>query len=161
MPERKDVELARVVMELVDTAHRRISRVMDLPRMQVLAFLAEHGPVRPQSIAAALEMSPPAVSRHLSALEDTGRITTRRDPTDDRTYLVGLADAGAGDLRAGLDAGTSRFRQVIADWSDRDVAEAHRLIEKLLTSWAPTAPAPAGRPRRRRLRDMPSDGAAP
>jgi DNA-binding MarR family transcriptional regulator len=152
------VELARVVMDLIDEGHRRISRRIDLTRVRVLGTVAAHGPMRPSAIAAALRLTAPTTSRHLAALERAGQVTVQPDPDDSRTFLVLQTGSGRAELDATIAAGAAVFARVIADWSDEDVATALRLISRLNAAWAqhhtrPTpAPAPGQGPRWLRTR---------
>ncbi len=134
---------ARSVMELIDTGHREISRHLDLTRVRILGVVAARGPVRPSEIAAALGLTKSAVSRHLTALQQAGRIAVDDDPVDARTFLVRVTDAGTGDQETTLHAGTIAFTRVIADWSDEDVRTARVLVDRLLTAWAQAGDRPA------------------
>jgi DNA-binding MarR family transcriptional regulator len=128
--------LALAVMELISTGHRRISRKLDLVRLQVLGTVAHRAPVRPGEIAAELGLTASAVSRHLAALEDAGQVELSVDPADGRTFLVITTAAGREFLQRATDAGTAVFTQVIAHWTDEQVTAALRSVELLNTTWA-------------------------
>jgi DNA-binding MarR family transcriptional regulator len=155
MPQRNEAaELARAVMELIDQGHRRISRRIDLTRVRVLGLVSARGPLRPRDIARELGLTASATSRHLTALEQEGRVVVEADPADSRTFLVRVAPDGLAEIDATTEAGAAVFAQVIADWPDEDVAAARVLITRLNEAWArrgePTTP-PAG-PRWQRAR---------
>lgn len=159
MAQRNDrVELARVVMELIDQGHRRISQRLDLTRVRVLGTVAAQQPVRPSAIAAELGLTASATSRHLTALERAGQITVEPDPHDSRTFLVRPTEQGHAEIDATVQAGAAVFTTVITDWSDTDVATALALIRRLNEAWAQHhrsathAPASGGGPRWRRAR---------
>ncbi|WP_433201382.1 MarR family winged helix-turn-helix transcriptional regulator [Dactylosporangium sp. CS-047395] len=155
MPQRNDVQqLARAVMQLIDTGHRRISRRIDLPRAQILGLLIEAGPQRPREIAAELGLTASATSRHLTALERDGAVAAEPDPADARTFLAAVTDAGRSELDGVTGAGAAVFAKVVGDWPDEDIATAHRLITALNAAWArhhaTAAPTAAPTPSRRR-----------
>ncbi|MEQ0557593.1 MarR family transcriptional regulator [Amycolatopsis sp. NEAU-NG30] len=154
MPKRNDrAELARAVMELIDQGHRRISRHLDLTRLRILGLVAASGPLRPRDIAAELGLTASATSRHLTALEREGHIAVETDPGDSRTFLVRQTDRGRAEADAAVQAGAAAFADVIADWTDDDVATARRLVTRLNQAWAqhPGTTGNAG-PRWRRAR---------
>lgn len=122
-------------MELIDQGHRRISRHLDLTRIRVLGTVAALGPIRPSTIAAELGLTASATSRHLAALERAEQVTVEPDPHDSRTFLVQQTEAGRAEVAATLQAGTTVFAEVIADWPDTDVATALALITRLNEAW--------------------------
>ncbi|MGC4941132.1 MarR family winged helix-turn-helix transcriptional regulator [Kribbella sp. DT2] len=158
MAQRNDrQELARAVMDLIDTGHRRISRKLDLVRIKVLATVTDRAPVRPGELATELALTSSAVSRHLAALEDAGQIELTVDPADARTFLARPTSAGRQALQAATDAGTAAFTSVIADWTDKQVEATLQAVELLNTTWAdhhaagdgPRAPTSQRQARRR------------
>lgn len=122
-------------MDLIDTGHRRISRHLDLTRVRVLGLVAAQGPLRPREIAAALDMTASAVSRHLTALQQAGQIEAIEDGSDARTFHVRITEAGQADTATTLAAGSGAFEQAIEDWSDEDVATARAVIDRLLAAF--------------------------
>ncbi|MBE8525653.1 MarR family transcriptional regulator [Amycolatopsis sp. H6(2020)] len=137
MPQRNEsAELARAVMELIDQGHRRISRRLDLTRLRVVGLLAAQGPMRPRDIAAALDLTASATSRHLTALEREGAVAVEPDPDDSRTFLAGITADGRAGAEAAVAAGAAVFARVIADWPDEDVAAARVLVSRLNEAWA-------------------------
>jgi DNA-binding MarR family transcriptional regulator len=66
------------------------------------------------------------------------------DPRDARTFPVTRTEDGRRAAEATVDAGATVFAEVVADWSDADVATAVRLITLLNEAWA-TRDAPAAR----------------
>ncbi|REH39451.1 DNA-binding MarR family transcriptional regulator [Kutzneria buriramensis] len=140
-------------MELIDQGHRNISRRVDLTRARVLGLVAEHGPLRPNEIAAALDLTASATSRHLAALERAGRVAVEPDQFDARTFLVRSTSDGEAEVDATVQAGVAAFTAVTADWSDEDIATARTLIARLNQAWAQrnAAPSEAG-PRWRQAR---------
>lgn len=140
-------------MELIDQGHRGISRHLDLTKLRILGTVAARGPIRPGAIAAELGLTASATSRHLTALEQAGRIEVAPDPADQRTFLVHPTAAGRAETDAAVEAGAAVFATVVADWPDEDVATARRLITRLNQAWADRAePQPRSAPRWRRAR---------
>ena len=123
-------------MELIDEGHRRISQRLDLTRVRVLGTVAARGPVRPSEIAAELGLTASATSRHLAALERVGHVAVEPDPRDARTFLASRTEDGRRAAEATVQAGAAVFAEVIADWSDADVATTLRLITRLNEAWA-------------------------
>ncbi|AKU14715.1 hypothetical protein VV02_00550 [Luteipulveratus mongoliensis] len=145
-------------MALIDQGHRRISRHLDLTRVRVLGTVAAQGPIRPSAIAAGLGLTASATSRHLTALERAGQVTVEPDSHDSRTFLVRQTERGTAEVDTTIQAGSAVFAEVIADWSDEDVATARDLITRLNEAWeqrgesAAPAAAPGAGPRWRRTR---------
>lgn len=152
-------------MTLIESGHRRISTVLDLTRVQVLGLVAARGPLRPSEIARGLGMTKSAVSRHLTALQEAGQIQVDDDPSDARTFLVAATDDGRRETQRTVDAGTVQFARAIAQWSDLEVENARKAVERLLGAWASAASPdrtqertqPSPRPRWTRRR-RPEDG---
>jgi len=73
-------------------------------RLQIIRHLAENGQVRPGRMAAALGMSPPACSRHVSKLSRRGMVRTVRSGGADVCELLAKGTSvGQTLLRAVLD----------------------------------------------------------
>lgn len=124
------------VMELIDQGHRGISRRLDLTRVRVLGLVADQWPIRPSEIAAELDLTASATSRHLAALERAGQIAVEPDPADARTFLVRQTDQGSREVDVTVQAGVAAFGAVIADWPDEDVVTARVLIARINAAWA-------------------------
>lgn len=93
-------DLDRVFAALGDPVRRR---VVDLLR---------GGPRRAGELAAAVEMSGPAMSRHLRVLRGSGVVEVVSLEEDARVRVYRLRESGLAGLRAWLD-------QVDAFWSDQ------------------------------------------
>ena len=147
-------------MELIDQGHRGISRHLDLTRVRVLGTVAANGPIRPSAIAAELNLTASATSRHLSALEQAGQVAVEPDPTDSRTFLVRPTEGGRSEVDVTIQAGVAVFAEVIGDWPDEDVAAACALITRLNQAWSRrgksqgSATRPGTGPRWRRARQQ-------
>jgi DNA-binding transcriptional ArsR family regulator len=87
--------------------------------------IVEHlcnGPLRAGQLADELGMSPPAMSRHLKLLMETGIVTDRRGDSDARARVFALQPASLGALQAWLD-------EIKAHW-DKQLAAFARHVER-------------------------------
>jgi DNA-binding transcriptional ArsR family regulator len=62
----------------LDNSSRIFEALASGPRRQILAYLSE-APLTTTELSARFEMSTPAISRHLSVLENAGLVRSRRD----------------------------------------------------------------------------------
>ncbi len=140
--ERKEgiARAATAATEMVRAAQRGMAAAFDTARVDVLATVAA-GPLRPREIGAELQMAPSSITRHVQALEDAGQVTVSADPTDARTCLVAISDAGRTELTTLADAGAATFGDVLAEWSDEDVHTLATLLTRLTRDWAERGPA--------------------
>ena len=83
-------------------ARARAERGGELPLTQVsvLGRVASQGPITPGELGAQLRMLPQSLTRPLSRLERSGLIRRTRDPTDGRSALLEVTDAGRATLQA-------------------------------------------------------------
>ena len=68
---------------------RPLAALADPTRRRVVELLRE-GPQRASDLARAVDMSPPAMSRHLKTLLQQGLVADARDPEDARVRLFRL-----------------------------------------------------------------------
>lgn len=88
-------DLAAVVFDNRDNWRRATVEASGLPfsRVRVLRRLAR-GPMSPKQIAEAATMDAPATTVAVNDLEDRGLVIRTPDPTNRRSKLVSLTDAG-------------------------------------------------------------------
>lgn len=98
----------------------------------VLRRVAESGPQRVSDVARALRMGDAAVSRQLTALEDTGLLTRSNSPDDGRVAVVEVTAAGRRAHRKLREAADEIFREHLAGWSSRDLSQLAALMERLV-----------------------------
>jgi DNA-binding MarR family transcriptional regulator len=118
-PDVPDTAITRTANALHSSALRLLRRArtadgeMDLdgPRASVLSVLAFGGPVPLTRLAALEQVSPPAITKTVTALEQAGLVTRTRSETDRRIVLVAATEAGA----ALLDRGRAARVRVVAD----------------------------------------------
>jgi DNA-binding MarR family transcriptional regulator len=141
--ERTNVVLgvSRATFRLVSDAQQGMGRSYDAPRVGVLHVVAAQGPVRPGAIGEQLDMAPSSVTRHVQALEDAGHVVVRADPSDARTCLIEVSEAGSAELGTLEAAGLAVFADVVAEWSVEDLQTLTRLLHRLTDDWANRGPA--------------------
>ena len=91
-----------------------------------------------RELAAAVGIEGPTLTHHLNRLEACGTLTRTRDPGNRRVQVVELTAAGRAwfhEMLATVVAFDARLR---AGLSERDVAAAHRLLDRLQANVAPT-----------------------
>ena len=72
----------------------------------VQSVIGAFGPLTPTELAARLGMAPPTVSAWIKRLIADGQVARRPHPTDGRSYLLEVTDAG----RAAVGAAVPHFR---------------------------------------------------
>jgi DNA-binding MarR family transcriptional regulator len=127
----------------------RSTRVLDPLRMQVWDQLGISQPqlrilfrvrARPgidlRSLAADLEISPSAASQQVERLVERGLISRAADSDDRRRLSLELTDLGRDATRAMSEATHGYLIEVLSEFSDDELAELHRLLEKVMESAA-------------------------
>jgi DNA-binding MarR family transcriptional regulator len=133
--------VARATTRLVTEAQQGMAKSFDTPRVGVLQVVAGQGPVRPGAIGERLDMAPSSVTRHVQALEDAGHVLVEADPSDARTCLISVTEAGQAELDHLEQIGLAVFADVVADWSAEDLTTLARLMGRLTDDWAARGPA--------------------
>jgi len=116
--------------------HARVADVeMDLdgPRASALSVLVFGGSMPLGRLAELEQVSPPAITKTVTALETAGLAVRERSPDDRRVVLVRATDAGRALLLRGRDARVKRVTQLIGDLPERDRRTLHRAAEIILT----------------------------
>jgi len=106
----------------------------------VLRYVGE-GESRATHLAERLGVSAPVLSRHIADLEEQGYVVRRPDPEDGRAQLIALSAAGASKLRVLEEQRTATIQGLLKDWSEADVEQAARTLEKLTDSLRTSARA--------------------
>ncbi|MBT2365341.1 MarR family transcriptional regulator [Streptomyces sp. ISL-10] len=97
----------------------------------LLVRLEETGQQRATELAGYFGVGKATMSRQLRALEELGLVTREPDPADGRASLVRLTDEGVARFRHVRDARRGRYRNKLAGWDRREVAELARLLHHL------------------------------
>lgn len=123
---------------------RRVQRIhlvtsagdLDLDRSAygIMCRLADEGPQRLGSLAAAFGLDPSTITRQVQALEKAGLAERSADATDRRASILDLTEEGRRVLRRTRQHRRDRLDELLAGWSDADRAELGRLLEKFNTS---------------------------
>jgi DNA-binding MarR family transcriptional regulator len=99
----------------------------------LLVRLDEAGAQRATELAGYFGVGKATMSRQLRALEELGLVTREPDPADGRASLVRLTEEGTARFRRVRDARRDRYRNKLAGWDPREVAELARLLHQLNT----------------------------
>lgn len=97
----------------------------------ILRVLADAQPLRPNQLAAELDVKPPHVTRKLTGLVDLGYVRRLPDPDDRRACLVELTPSGEAAVTQIRKVSTTAIREALVDWRPGDVerfAEALQLM---------------------------------
>jgi DNA-binding MarR family transcriptional regulator len=105
---------------------------LDGPRASALSVVVYGGPLPLTRLAAAEQVSPPAMTKTVAALEAAGLVRRDRGDGDRRVVLVAATDAGRDLLTRGRAARVRLVDQLIADLPDRDRRTLRRAAKILL-----------------------------
>jgi DNA-binding MarR family transcriptional regulator len=109
---------------------------LDGPRASALSVLVFGGPVALGRLAELEQVSPPAMTKTVAALETAGLARRERSTDDRRVVLVYATPAGRALLAKGRAARVRRVRRLLADLPDHDRRTLRRAAEILLTRLA-------------------------
>ncbi|NUR01829.1 MAG: MarR family transcriptional regulator [Streptomyces sp.] len=115
----------------------------------VLILLGRHGDMRMSRLAELLAVDMSVTSRHVAHLAERGWIDRSPDPADKRSRILHLTPTGLAQLEALSERTTQLLAERLADWSDEEVAQLSRLMERLRASFddcralPPRLPPPA------------------
>lgn len=115
--------IGRALFDLVTTAVRSQPRDMSLTSLSTLATLELTGPRRITDLAASEGVTQPSMTALVTALERSGLVKRRSDPSDRRVALVTLTPEGMRYIRKRRQAGVENFVQLISNLS-ADEADA-------------------------------------
>jgi DNA-binding MarR family transcriptional regulator len=142
--ERADVAFFARVAAIERLAAQRLERALDaglssagLVVLERLASAAE--PPTPLQLAAALQLSKPAITHTLQRLEARGCVALRADATDRRMKRVAITPAGLAVRRAALDAVRPRIEAVRQAFDAAQFAAALPFLQRL-SAWLAANP---------------------
>jgi len=123
---------------------RRVQRIhlstssgeIDLDRSAygIMCRLSDEGAQRLGSLAQMFGLDPSTITRQVQALEHSGLVRREADPSDRRASLLSLSEEGETVLARTRSHRRERMRQALADWSDADLEEFGRLLERFNVS---------------------------
>jgi len=125
------ISFVRGMKRLAPPPNAGDATVLERPALMLLFVLAEHGPMRPSSLAERLDIDLSTASRQLAGLETAGWVTRERDAADKRAFLVGVSADGGRVLQANLAARRALISELLTDWSDDEREEFARLLGRL------------------------------
>lgn len=104
MPAVSDPALASALRLAVMRLARRMraerpQTALTLTQLAALATLERHGPLTPRELAAAERVTPPSMTRVVTALEAAGLASRTDHPSDGRQVLLDATDEGRALLR--------------------------------------------------------------
>lgn len=102
---------------------------LDGPRASLLSVLVFAGPQPVTRLAEIEQVSPPAITKLVTALEAAGLAARSRSETDRRVVIVTATAAGRRLLEKGRAARVRAVARLLAGLSDRDLATVRRAAE--------------------------------
>lgn len=104
---------------------------LDGPRASLLSVLAFGGPQPVTRLAEMEQVSPPAITKLVAALEAEGLVVRDRSTTDRRVVLVTATAAGRQRLEHGRAARVRELAELLADASPDDLSTLRRAADIL------------------------------
>ncbi|POX47809.1 MarR family transcriptional regulator [Streptomyces sp. Ru71] len=101
----------------------------------VLTLLGRYGDMRMSKLAELLAVDMSVTSRHVAHVAERGWIERSPDPADKRSRIVRLTPEGNRKLDAMSRATTQLLAERLGDWSDEEVAQLTRLMQRLRASF--------------------------
>ncbi len=99
---------------------------LDGPRASALSVLVFSGEVPIGQLAAVEQVSPPAITKTVTALEEAGLVRRSRSPQDRRVVLVSATPKGRALLERGRAARVRAVADLLAGLSDTDLRTLRR-----------------------------------
>jgi DNA-binding MarR family transcriptional regulator len=128
---------------------RTVDTGMDLdgPRASALSVLVFVGALPLSRLAELEQVSPPAITKTIAALEAAGLAVRERSTADRRVVYARATAAGRALLQRGRRARVRRIAGVLADLPEDDRRVLHRAATLLLDRFGETRAARSDRPR--------------
>jgi DNA-binding MarR family transcriptional regulator len=105
---------------------------LDGPRASALSVLVYAGPLPLSRLAEVEQVSPPAMTKTVAALEAAGLAARERSTDDRRVVLIRATPAGRALLSRGRAARVRRVEGLLAGLPERDRRTLHRAAELIL-----------------------------
>ncbi|MGZ4454352.1 MAG: MarR family winged helix-turn-helix transcriptional regulator [Nocardioides sp.] len=109
--------IKRVIGERARAVHPELQPASYL----LVAYLAEHGPMRSSAIAGVFDIDKGAISRQVQHLVELGLVDRTPDPDDGRATLVSASEAAVRRLAEVTSERRRWLDERLADWSDEDL----------------------------------------
>jgi DNA-binding MarR family transcriptional regulator len=141
----RDVEeFTAAVMGLVDVIVRGQAKAFNTDLVAVMRLLVGGNRCSPSEIATALGVPRSSITDRIKQLEGDGKIHIDPDPSDRRSYRVGLTAAGTAEMDALNEKGRSLFAAWVSSWTNDEIRTFSALARRLTG-----APQPSPEPQRR------------
>jgi DNA-binding MarR family transcriptional regulator len=111
--------------------YKRAGDSLSPGRVRALNVLLREDEASAGTLAREAGLKPNSITPMIEQLERSGMITRRRDETDRRMWWISLTDRGRSELAELGDEWNARFAEAFADTSDRELAIASRVLERL------------------------------
>jgi MarR family transcriptional regulator for hemolysin len=108
-----------------------------LPQWLILVQLKGRAHGRQRTIAEAVGIEGPTLTHHLNRMEAAGLVTRTRNPDNRRVHDVELTEAGETLFLALLDKVVAFDQRLRRNFAERDVAQLHRLLDRLAANATP------------------------
>jgi DNA-binding MarR family transcriptional regulator len=124
-------DLSRLVFDNRDTWRRAVVDQSGLPfsRIRILKRLARN-PLTVKEVAHSATIDAPAATVAVNDLETRGLVVRQTDPSNRRSKLVSLTDAGAAVVAA-IDTTDDPAPDVLADLDDADLKTLRTILDKI------------------------------
>jgi MarR family transcriptional regulator for hemolysin len=127
--------VARIVSRAFDTVLADAGGSVPVWLILVSLKAQTHG--AQSDIAAAVGIEGATLTHHLNRMEAAGLVIRRRDPTNRRVHQVELTDAGDRLFLVLLQSVIAFDQQVRAGFSERDLTQLGRLLDRLAANATP------------------------
>jgi DNA-binding MarR family transcriptional regulator len=132
------------IEQQMTTLLRRVQRIhittssgeMDLDRSAygIMCRLADEGPQRLGSFAAAFGLDPSTITRQVQALEKAGLAARSTDTADRRASILDLTEEGRQVLVRTREHRRQRLEELLRSWPEQDRREFGRLLARFNAS---------------------------
>jgi MarR family transcriptional regulator for hemolysin len=126
--------VAKLVSRAFDDALASVGG--SLPQWLVLVELKGRTHGNQRTIAEAVGVEGPTLTHHLNRMEAGGLVTRRRDPENRRIHQVELTPAGDAMFLTLLEKVVEFDERLRHDFSERDLAQLDRLLDRLAANAA-------------------------
>jgi DNA-binding MarR family transcriptional regulator len=130
-------------------------------QFELLIELQERGELSAGELAVAARLAPGTVTQMLDGLAESGHVERARSETDRRVVVSRLTPLGASRIEAKRKVWQSRWEQALAEFGERDLRAATRVLERLGEMFDDAPPAAAGEEARGRADQAPPAGRKP
>jgi DNA-binding MarR family transcriptional regulator len=113
--------LIRRIRRVIGERARAVHADLQPASYLMLAYLAEHGPMRSSAIAETFDVDKGAISRQVQHLVDLGLVDRTPDPGDGRASLVSASDDAVRRLADVIAHRRKWLDERLGDWSDAEL----------------------------------------